>query len=204
MAKKGKEKIVAAAFHLFLQNGYNGVSLKNIMEATQLSKGAIYHHFESKHAIYLAALEEYFFKLLHSVSTEDDELDFISRIRLRYQVIAQTIATVEQMGPESNSFPIRTFFIFQLESEKDDDVRIKIQEAIEKYREEIMTITQLAIDRGELTIDLPAPVIAFQIISMVEGIAIHHSTLEQGGKDFLLQKYEDILMPYLNLITRKV
>lgn len=205
MAKNGKEKIVSTAFQLFLQNGYRSVSLKNIMEATQLSKGAIYHHFESKHSIYLAALEEYFFKMLNSISTEDDDLDFMSRIKLRYKTMAQTIASVESLCQQSgHSFPIRTFFIFQLESEKDDTVRKKIKKAIELYRQEIIAIVQMAIDRGEITLDVSADVIAYQIIGMVEGLAIHHSTIEDNGARQLMDTYNRILGPYLNMLTKQV
>ena len=204
MAKNGKDKIVSTAFQLFLQNGYKSVSLKNIMEATQLSKGAIYHHFESKHAIYLAALEKYFFELLNSVSTEDDELDFINRIKIRYQAMAKTIDAVEKLcKPIGHTFPIRTFFIFQLESEKDDAIRIKIKEAIEIYRQEIIAIVQMAINRGEINYNLTADIIAFQIISMVEGLAIHHSTIEDNGAAQLLEAYENILIPYLNMLTQE-
>ena len=203
MAKKGKEKIISTSFQLFLKDGYNGVSIKNIMDATQLSKGAIYHHFDSKHAIYMAALEEYFFKMLHSISTEDDDLHFVNRIKLRYEVMANTIATVEQMGKQGNTYPIRTFFMFQLESEKDKDIRNKIKEAIEAYRKEIISIVQLAIDRKEIKIKIPADIIAYQIISMVEGLAIHHSTLEKDGASFLKEKYEEVIQPYLQLISTK-
>ena len=53
------------AYVLFLKKGFKEVTIKNITEATKLSKGAVYHHFSSKEEI-LATLDKYFFGLLDS------------------------------------------------------------------------------------------------------------------------------------------
>ena len=41
------EKILDAAALLFLQKGYQNTTLQDIIDATKLSKGAVYHHFRS-------------------------------------------------------------------------------------------------------------------------------------------------------------
>jgi len=43
-----RQEILQAAMGLFLVRGYDGTSVNDILEATGLSKGAFYHHFESK------------------------------------------------------------------------------------------------------------------------------------------------------------
>ena len=45
--------ILDTAARLFLQQGYDGTSLQDIIDGTGLSKGAIYHHFTSKEDIFL-------------------------------------------------------------------------------------------------------------------------------------------------------
>ena len=45
------EKILDAAALLFLQKGYQNTTLQDIIDATKLSKGAVYHHFRSKEEI---------------------------------------------------------------------------------------------------------------------------------------------------------
>lgn len=200
MAKQGKERIIAAAFQLFLKKGYQSVSLKDIITESQLSKGAIYHHFDSKYAIYLAALEEYFFKILQNTSNQDEGLDFRQQIQLRYRRAVQLFAFVEGHGATGNSFPIRTYFIFQLESERDDAIRENVQKAIKIYRQEIIDAVQKAKTEGLIKLTLTSETIAFQIISMIEGLAIHHSALERGSEVFLLKKYEEIIDSYLDII----
>ena len=45
------EKILDAAALLFIQKGYQNTTLQDIIDATKLSKGAVYHHFRSKEEI---------------------------------------------------------------------------------------------------------------------------------------------------------
>lgn len=44
--------ILDAASELFIEKGYDGTSLQDIINKTKLSKGAIYHHFSSKEEIF--------------------------------------------------------------------------------------------------------------------------------------------------------
>ena len=45
------EKILSAAERLFAQKGYAKTTLQDIIDTTGLSKGAVYHHFQSKEEI---------------------------------------------------------------------------------------------------------------------------------------------------------
>ena len=47
-----RERILDEALKLFLQKNYKGVTMKDIVKSTGLSKGAFYHYFESKEKIF--------------------------------------------------------------------------------------------------------------------------------------------------------
>ncbi|WP_420552033.1 TetR/AcrR family transcriptional regulator [Tenacibaculum aiptasiae] len=202
MAKQGREKIVTTAFTLFLNKGYKKTSLNDIIVATNSSKGAIYHHFKSKHAIYLAALDEYFFKLYEDLLIEDFHETLINRIKNRYLFFVNLIDFVEKSG-QGLSFPIRRYFLFQLESEEDETVRTKIIETLNAYHKEIEAIIHTSISKKEITITFSTSVIAQQLMSMIEGLAIHHSTLEKNSKEYLLKKFDEVIQPYINLLTNQ-
>ena len=51
------QKILDTAERLFAEKGYDRASLQNIIDATGLSKGAIYHHFASKEDIFFAVCD---------------------------------------------------------------------------------------------------------------------------------------------------
>ncbi len=57
-----RDRIVAASFQLFLQHGFDGTGLSQILGATGLSKGAFYHYFASKEALYREVIESFFLK----------------------------------------------------------------------------------------------------------------------------------------------
>ena len=55
-----RARILNSAVSEFARNGYEAGTLKSICEAGGVSKGIIYHYFESKDRLYLACLEECF------------------------------------------------------------------------------------------------------------------------------------------------
>jgi AcrR family transcriptional regulator len=54
-----KEKIFAEAVKLFLQKGYRGTSITDILTAADLSKGAFYYHVKSKNELLERIIELY-------------------------------------------------------------------------------------------------------------------------------------------------
>jgi AcrR family transcriptional regulator len=52
-----RERLVAVAGSLFGAYGYEGTSIEAILEAAGLKRGALYHHFDSKKALFDAALD---------------------------------------------------------------------------------------------------------------------------------------------------
>lgn len=52
-----KAKIIAVARRLFATRGYAGTSTEVILEESQVSRGALYHHFENKEMLFAAVME---------------------------------------------------------------------------------------------------------------------------------------------------
>lgn len=48
MGKETKEKILETAFRSFVDNSYGGVTIDEIAEGAEVSKGAVFHYFDSK------------------------------------------------------------------------------------------------------------------------------------------------------------
>ncbi len=55
-----RERILKTSFNLFLSHGYDGTSLSRIVGASNVSKGAFYHHFASKADIYGEVVHRFF------------------------------------------------------------------------------------------------------------------------------------------------
>lgn len=52
----GEEAIIDAAIRLFSEHGFDGVSMRSVAREAGVSKSNIYHHFQSKEALYLAIM----------------------------------------------------------------------------------------------------------------------------------------------------
>jgi AcrR family transcriptional regulator len=51
--------ILEAAKHLFMQDGFRGISMRQIAEAVGVTKAALYYHFRDKEELFVAIVEQY-------------------------------------------------------------------------------------------------------------------------------------------------
>src|SRR5437899_7450970 len=77
-----EDKVLAGAMHAFRREGYYGISIPQLEEATGLSSGSIYNSFGDKRGIFLAAFEHYLRAVLESrISRFATPADGLSGIR---------------------------------------------------------------------------------------------------------------------------
>jgi AcrR family transcriptional regulator len=57
-SEETRRTILDTAEELFIQQGYTATGVAEICEAAGVSKGAFYHHFESKQAVFLVIMED--------------------------------------------------------------------------------------------------------------------------------------------------
>lgn len=58
-SQETRTRILAAALDLFSQAGYDATSVADICAAATVSKGAFYHHFSTKQAVFLTLMDEW-------------------------------------------------------------------------------------------------------------------------------------------------
>src|ERR1700743_146994 len=74
-----RRQILRAASHQFARRAYHDVGLDDILAEAELTKGAMYFHFRSKHALAVAIIE----RQAHLGTRPGDELLARERSRLR-------------------------------------------------------------------------------------------------------------------------
>lgn len=79
-----KQKITTTATALFFQNGFENTTMMDIMKSTGLSKGALYHHFNSKQEImeYIIAQRKELINNLFEGLAENRDLNSVEKIDL--------------------------------------------------------------------------------------------------------------------------
>lgn len=63
-----REKILDAALQVFAEKGYHRAVVDDIVRASETSKGAVYHHFPNKEALFLALVDEFTSRLAVNVA----------------------------------------------------------------------------------------------------------------------------------------
>ncbi len=198
---KNRDLILKKAFGLFLQKGYKSVSIKDIENATELSKGAIYHHFESKEKILFEALDKYYFNALFFDKSLFNGLTFRNQIEKLYWIGIDLYDKTEFIDEEIRiTYPIKNVYNFQLDCENYDYARDKFKEAADGYRHVVGELATEAIINQEIKKGLDPELISYHIIGILEGVAIHHSTIKNNVKEILTEKFKRIFDSYLDLI----
>ena len=67
--KKTKDIILDKAYRLFLEKGYDAVSISMIQKEADIGRATMYHYFSSKKELFLATIKRY-------LATDDTETDF--------------------------------------------------------------------------------------------------------------------------------
>src|SRR6185295_11345554 len=63
-----RDKILQAALEVFAEKGYHRALVDDIVRASRTSKGAVYHHFPNKEALFLALVDEFSARLAESIA----------------------------------------------------------------------------------------------------------------------------------------
>lgn len=77
-----RAKIIQVATRLFMDNGYQSTSTRQIAQLAEVTQPNLYHHFKNKEAVYVGVIES----LLHDVNEEllkivdNQELETISKL----------------------------------------------------------------------------------------------------------------------------
>ncbi len=119
-----RAQIINAAIRDFAQYGYDGTGVAEICKSAGISKGAFYHHFESKETLYLELLNEW----LRSI---DDEL---RSIRARSSSTLEALVEMTRVFRsifDSSRVKVAVFLDFLTKAAREPGLR---EAALEPYR----------------------------------------------------------------------
>jgi AcrR family transcriptional regulator len=121
-----RERILQASLELFLERGFDGVSVSDIERAVGLAAGtgSFYRHFRSKDDVFVAAVQrsatgylEHFLAVLQELDTIEDPVERLRRdFHLRLDAIRRFEPVVRLVTAEHDRFPeLRKTFTAGLE-----------------------------------------------------------------------------------------
>jgi AcrR family transcriptional regulator len=121
--------LLAAATRLFAERGYDRTSVQEIVEATGVTKGALYHYFGSKEDL----LQEVYARVLRLQQERLDafaDADEPVELRLRAAAADVVVTTIENLDDASIFFRS----MHHLSPEKNKEVRVERRRYHERFR----------------------------------------------------------------------
>ncbi|MCB0653714.1 MAG: TetR/AcrR family transcriptional regulator [Saprospiraceae bacterium] len=159
-----RQMIVEKSATLFNLQGFSGTSMKDIMDATGLSKGGLYGNFKTKEDIALAAYDQAVEMVWEEVKKRTKVIDH-SLDKLKAVVYFYKERILDP--PVEGGCPIQNTTI-----EADDGnpvLRKKVQQTVDNWRANIVANLEKGMKRGEVRLDVNAADFAIQFIGILEG-----------------------------------
>ena len=189
-ADRTKQRIIEKAAIIFNRNGYAGSSIAAIMRLTGLAKSAIYHHFKNKDEIAVAAFDYTLGLILEAV---------MARVAIQNTALDRLHAFVDSFrGFTTQPIGMSGCPILNTAVESDDNhpqLKIHVQEAVNRIRALIASIIELGIRQGELDETTDREQVSTILFVTIEG-AIMMSKLY--GNDTYLDRAIVHLHQYIN------
>jgi len=185
--KNSKEHILNVTYKLFLQKSFKEVTLKEIVNATGLSKGAFYHYFTSKEQLFLELVNNVFSTVL------DVPYDQFSKESLYHFYVDYINYYVENLK-QNNMSGVESAPSFNYISLIFDAIKLfpDFQERLQEYKEAQLrswkNIIHTAREKGEIDSPMSDEQIANMFINCSSGVemqSIINGSIENIDKTLL-------------------
>ena len=161
-SEKTRNRILEAATQLFSQAGYNAAGVAEICSVAGVSKGAFYHHFPTKQAVFIALLTSY----LNGIDSG------FSMMRQKTQNVPQVIIQMAEMAGslfQSSEIHLPIFLEFWTQANHDPLIWEAAISPYRRYQAYFATMIQEGIDEGTIE-PIDAQLAARVLVSLAVGL----------------------------------
>jgi AcrR family transcriptional regulator len=161
-AEETRSRILDAAVRRFAIAGYDAASVDDICAEAGVSKGALYHHFPTKQAVFLALMQGW-------LGTIDISLDAV-----RGQTVPETLIKMTDLLPgvfAAAEDRLPTFLEFWLQASRDETIWKAVIAPYHHYQEHFARLVDEGISEGSLK-PANSQVAAQVILSLAVGLVL--------------------------------
>jgi TetR/AcrR family transcriptional regulator, transcriptional repressor for nem operon len=163
--ERTRERLLQAAFREVRRSGFQSAGIDTILAATNVTKGALYYHFNSKEALGYAIVDEIVAKLtrdrwLRPLLSEGQAIDILIGIVRRIPA-----------GPKEVRVSCPLLNLAQEMSPLDEQFRKRLERIFIAWQEGVAALLRKGQSQGTVRRDLNPDETASFLVAMVEGTA---------------------------------
>jgi AcrR family transcriptional regulator len=187
-------KILSGAQDLFAQRGYDATGIMDICDAAGVSKGAFYHHFPSKQAIFMALLEDWL-----------AQLDVLMQAALAAApnvpegLVDMAGLTSSVFEAADKQFPL--FLEFWVQASRQQEIWQTVMAPYHRYQALFSSIFDKGIQEGSLNREVSSAAAARVIIALAMGLLLQ-ALFDPKGANWSQVTQEGVRMLMDGLIRR--
>ncbi|MBI5946233.1 MAG: TetR/AcrR family transcriptional regulator [Chloroflexi bacterium] len=171
-SEETRSKIISSAIKLFSTRGFNAASVDDICKDAEISKGAFYHHFESKQALFLALLDGW-------LQTIDNAIELSKDKTVPETFIQMTEAFPYIFATAGEGLPM--FLEFWLQASRDDKIWQASIAPYRRYHKHFTSLIKKGVDEGSF-VQVDPELTARMIVSMAMGLLLQSLLDPEGAK----------------------
>jgi AcrR family transcriptional regulator len=160
-----RDAIIDAAYQEIYRHGFQAASLNNILAKTQLTKGALYHHFPTKSDLAFAVIEEVIreglaVRVFAPLRAAANPVEALCEV-IRNKAESATLETVNLGCPLNN--------LMQEMSPLDSAFKNRLNAILKTWQDAVMDALKRAQNQGRVRKDVDCRAAALFIVSAYEG-----------------------------------
>ena len=187
-----KAEIVAAALQLAREASPPLITTADIAAVVGVSQGAVFKHFPTKDAIWVAVMAWVRGQMLAALEAAAasmplpvDALEAVFRAHLRFVAAHPGVPRV---------------IFHELQEPQDTDVKREVRALLQGYRQLLLQLLDAAARRGELAADLDADAAATLFVGLIQGLVMQAMTA--GKATFAKARADQVYAIFLRGIRR--
>ena len=172
-AELTSEYILEIAAPIFNKNGYAATSMRDITEATSLTKGAIYGNFKNKEELAIAAFK---FTVKSLMKDINKHLELSNSPIQKLFLISDFYRNYYQYSKKNGGCPVLNIGV---DANNQNKLLLKkVKQVIEKIQDQVATIIENGIEAGEISTNINAMQYSKRLDTMIQGAIFMTYTMD--------------------------
>ena len=171
-SEETRSKIIESAIKLFSTRGFNAASVDDICVEAGISKGAFYHHFKSKQALFLALLDGWLQTIDNAIEASKDK------------TVPETFMQMTEAFPyifETAGEGLPMFLEFWLQASRDEKVWQASITPYRRYHKHFTALIKKGMDEGSF-VKVDPGLTSRMIMSTAMGLLLQSLLDPKGAK----------------------